>query len=402
LSSVSTSADFVAVTGSLPLGGSSTFLLNLTLARGAAGRGTDIIVLSADPPFAADLRAAGATVTPLPDPGAIYEDRLAQAYAILAAREPRAVLSTLSAESFELLRLVPPGVARVGMIQSHDPGPYRLAKLYADCLDAVVGVSDEICRSLRSEPVFAQTRIELIHYGIDFRSVSSRLTLPIGAPLRICYLGRLVEEQKRVSRLARLSERLEARQIHHRLTIAGEGPEEARLRVALAGRRDVLLRGPIPNREVGQFFAEQDVFVLLSDYEGLPLTLLEAMGAGTVPVVSDLVSGMREVVNESRGFLVPVDDIDAAVDAIRHLAGNREQLNSLSVAATAYVRDQFSAKKMSARFQQLVSELGSERPIWPAEVRVPTPRGLRASWAFRGAPRVLRRLFRRAGLKRPA
>jgi glycosyltransferase involved in cell wall biosynthesis len=153
---------------------------------------------------------------------------------------------------------------------------------------------------------------------------------------------------------------------------------------------------------VGQFFAEQDVFVLLSDYEGLPLTLLEAMGAGTVPVVSDLVSGMREVVNESRGFLVPVDDIDAAVDAIRHLAGNREQLNSLSVAATAYVRDQFSAKKMSARFQQLVSELGSERPIWPAEVRVPTPRGLRASWAFRGAPRVLRRLFRRAGLKRPA
>jgi glycosyltransferase involved in cell wall biosynthesis len=395
LPAVSQAPDFVAVTGSLPLGGSSTFLLNLTLARRAAGLSTDVIVLSEEPPFATDLRSAGATVTSLSEPNAIYEDRLSQGYELLAARQPRAVLSTLSAESFELLRLAPPGVARIGMIQSHDPGPYRMVRRYADCLDAIVGVSAEICRSLRSEPVFARTRVELIHYGIQFPEGSSRPPRSPGAPLRVCYVGRFVEEQKRVSRLARLAKRLEARKVAHHFTIAGEGPEESSLRTALEGRRDVLLRGPVPYREVSQFFAEQDVFVLLSDYEGLPLTLLEAMGAGAVPVVSDLVSGMREVVDPSRGFLVAVDDIEAAAEAIATLGLNNDLLTTLSGAATTYVRTQFSAKEMSAGFQQLFCELETEASIWPPKAIVPAPRGVRAPWAFRGAARVVRRLLRK-------
>ena len=57
-------------------------------------------------------------------------------------------------------------------------------------------------------------------------------------------------------------------------------------------------------------------FSLLSDYEGLALSLLEAMGAGVVPVVSDLSSGIAQAVPADCGLRVPFGNLDAAAAAL--------------------------------------------------------------------------------------
>ena len=62
--------------------------------------------------------------------------------------------------------------------------------------------------------------------------------------------------------------------------------------------------------------AEADVFVLPSLWEGLPLSLVLAMGAG-VAVVSTTVAGIPEVVDDGRtGFLVPPNDPNELTHAI--------------------------------------------------------------------------------------
>lgn len=104
------------------------------------------------------------------------------------------------------------------------------------------------------------------------------------------------------------------------LTIAGDGLLRGRLtdyvhRMALDDR--VIFLGEIA--DVPNLLAQCDAFVLSSDYEGLPLTLLEAMAAG-LPIISTNVGGVSDIViNEKNGLLVPSKNSDLLADSMVRL-----------------------------------------------------------------------------------
>ena len=383
-----------AVSGSLLLGGSSTFLLNLTRAFQARGLQLPIVVLSEDNEHARDFAALAAPVK-LISTRPIYEDRLRMAYEELARWRPRAVLACLGGNSFEMLQLVPPGVARLGIIQSHDPGPHLTVQRYIDWIDAVVGVSQKICEHARSVPEVGRRRVECIPYGISFGPCVERSATRPGDPLRIIYLGRMSEVQKRVSRLVELVKLLEARGANFQFTFAGSGAQQADMQSALSGMPSVKFLGEVPNDTVPALLAAHDVLVLLSDFEGLPLSLLEAMGAGVVPVVSDLESGIRDVVTAATGVRVPIGDVPAAAEAILALAQHRSRLAALSDAAARRAREEYSAARMAERYLELIGELAPSPVPWPASVEVPAPRGVKPAWLHRGWPRMARRWIKR-------
>src|SRR5581483_6033187 len=268
-----TPTPLVACSGSLMLGGSTTFLVNL--ARSFRDRGLTLPVVSMDErnEMAADFAAAGAAVRCVPATGLIYEDRIRQAWREIAAQQPAAVLACLGAESFEPLRLAPPAAARLGIIQSDDPGPYEMARQFAPWIDAMVGVSEMICRKLREDPAFANKRVEQIPYGIQFGPQNARPPRNPGAPLKLVYLGRMIEEQKRVSRLVELVTVLNERGDKFEFTLAGSGRDLPKVQAALAKVPNVRILGEIPNSETRELLRSQDVMVILSDYEGLPLSL---------------------------------------------------------------------------------------------------------------------------------
>lgn len=385
-----------AVTHGLPLGGSTTFLLNFARARIAKGETLPIITTSEMNELREDFAAIGAEVDTIRTKGRIYEDRLADAYDHLASHQPRAVLACLSSESFEMLRLAPPGVVRLGIIQSDDPAPYQMARQYAPWLDAMVGVSSEICQRLRAIPEFGTTRIAHIPYGIAFPAFQPRQHVVPDSPLRLVYMGRIVEEQKRVSRLATLAQLLAERSANVELSIIGAGPDEFALRTAFGNNPIVRWRGALRPRDVMSFLAKQDVFLLLSDYEGLPLSLLEAMAAGLVPIVSDLPSGMREVVSDEIGFRVPIGDVAAATEAVLELERDRGRWRQLSERGSARARADYSAERMNRQFEALIAEFPATRDIhWPSVVQIPVPLGLLHDWVFQGLPRITRRAIRR-------
>lgn len=89
-----------------------------------------------------------------------------------------------------------------------------------------------------------------------------------------------------------------------------------------------------------------DVFVLPSLFEGLPLSLLEAMAAGK-PVVATDVDGSHDVVLDGvTGFLVPPRDSEALIKTIASLLGNEEMRSNFGKAGRERALKLYSSKRM--------------------------------------------------------
>ena len=103
-----------------------------------------------------------------------------------------------------------------------------------------------------------------------------------------------------------------------RLTVAGEGPERARLE-ALAAELGVAeavhFAGGLPREAMAALFREADLSLNPSRADNMPNSVLESMASG-VPVVSTAVGGVPFIVEHGRtGLLVPVGDAVAMADA---------------------------------------------------------------------------------------
>jgi glycosyltransferase involved in cell wall biosynthesis len=143
-----------------------------------------------------------------------------------------------------------------------------------------------------------------------------------------------------------------------RLMVVGDGPERGALEARIAqlglGDRVHLLgfRSDIP-----ELLAGCDLFVLPSLFEGLPLSILEAMAAAK-PVVATAIGGNDEaVVNGTTGVLVPPADPRALADAIRALLSDPERRRRFGEAGRRRAEDEFSATAMVRRVAAVYDEL---------------------------------------------
>ena len=109
-----------------------------------------------------------------------------------------------------------------------------------------------------------------------------------------------------------------------RLLVAGEGPDEARLRAlaaAAAVSDRVTFLGAVPRERLALFFRAADYTVLYSGYEGLSHVLLESLAAGTPVIASDRGGNPELVAHGVNGLLVPYPQPDALAEALRQAFG---------------------------------------------------------------------------------
>lgn len=383
------------VTGCLDLGGTTTFLCNLAgeLVRRAIP--VSIFNFEHDNPLAPDFSRLQIRVFSCDERRLIYEDRLRLLLHELAAFQPTVVLANLSSTSFEVLRYLPPGVFRFGTAQSHDPGVYGKLRHYAPHVDLMGAVSKTIQASLQALPEFARVPVAYMPYGVPMPEQPPARDWDSGAPLRILYLGRLSQEQKRVRLFPQILDGLRVAGIPFHWTIAGEGPERDFLQAAMHGGApggSVAFPGRILYGDVPQVLSAHDVFLLASDYEGLPLSLLEAMAWGLVPVVSDLPSGVREVVDAASGKLVKPDNTAGYGAAIVQLHRDRAEAGRLSQNAQERVRREFSVSAMTDRWLAALPREPAAHVQWPTRW---SPKAILEApdrWRFWGPVRILRRL----------
>jgi glycosyltransferase involved in cell wall biosynthesis len=306
------------------------------------------------------------------------------------------------------------GVGIVGIVHSDDPVHYEHVARLGRYWDAVVAVSGEIAeKTVALDPSLAG-RLFTIPYGIPLpQTVPERRPDP-AAPLKVVYAGRLDQRQKRVLDLPPIFERLAALSVPAELTIIGDGPCRDDLIRACDGLivgGSVRLLGTLPNPSVLQIFERSDVVILTSAFEGLPICLLEAMSRGCVPVVTDLRSGVPDLVMDGvNGFRLPVGDSAGFSERLAQLQADPDRRRTMSERASQTVREGgYDTDRMVDRYVQVFEGVldRARRGLYRRpRGRILYPRGLQeASWkdqlpprlrvAGTKAMRVLRRAFPR-------
>jgi glycosyltransferase involved in cell wall biosynthesis len=238
---------------------------------------------------------------------------------------------------------------------------YNLALRYRDTIDAWVTYSERMFSRLREILPDRTSSIFLLPYGVD---IPTELTRPATGPLRLLYVGRL-HEDKGILDLPLIDRRLRERGIDATWTVQGEGPHETQLRTAWTDRPDVRWSGVQPMTDVLRLYTSHDVLVMPSRAEGLPVALLEAGARGVVPVVSDLPSGIPEVVTPGQtGFRPATGDIDGFAGAIAQLANDRTALAAMSSAIRIRVADRYDASRCTAAYQALYARAHELKRPW--------------------------------------
>jgi glycosyltransferase involved in cell wall biosynthesis len=385
------------LSGEMELGGAAMFVMNVCegLAetggrwRGMAGVFSNLGEIGIQMRNR-DLPVAGPFTSCL-----IHEEFIEALHDECQRSKPAAVVANLGGEAFDFLRFVPESVLRVAVIHSDDECVYRQVERYLPWIDLVVGVSAHNCEVMRKRLGKSKVPVKQVACGVPMPKLVIREIRKIG-PLRILYLGRVAEQQKRASLMARVIQQSLDSGLDLTWTIAGDGPELPKLREELTQNGNkVRFLGAVPYFEVPNLLMEHDVYFLCSDFEGLPLSMLEAMGAGCVPVVSDLPSGISEVVNDANGIRVPISGPDGYVAALTELCQDRGRLAAMAAAAAQKVREEYSTVAMARRWNQVLEEFARPtEPDWSKPCSADAPPECRARWYFHPKLRAVRRILK--------
>lgn len=127
---------------------------------------------------------------------------------------------------------------------------------------------------------------------------------------KVVYVGRIDEVQKRISRIINIWERLYCKFPDWSLEIIGDGQDLDKIRASVSERKIGNVKFLGYQKDVERFLAEASLLILTSDYEGLPLSILEAMSAGCIPVVLNSFDAATDLIdNKIDGILIDKENL---------------------------------------------------------------------------------------------
>ena len=156
-----------------------------------------------------------------------------------------------------------------------------------------------------------------------------------------------------------------------RCTIVGEGPERHSLEqlvMELSIEKDVRFTGGVPHEETSSILEDADVLVLVSETEGWPKALAEAMAFGLVCIGSDR-GLIPQMLGEGRGMVVPPGDVDSLAKELGRIARDPERCPSMRERAAAWAQ-QYSLEGLREALRCLLNERwGTKSPPVTRTVR---------------------------------
>lgn len=212
--------------------------------------------------------------------------------------------------------------------------------------------------------VLPRDRITVVHNGV--KDTPERSRPGIADEVRIVMVARFAPPKDQVL----LLKALVGQEMPFRLCLVGAGPNQGAA-CALAGELGLSERVSFVGAcsDVNRILGESSLFVLTSIWEGLPISILEAMRAG-LPVVASDVGGVREaVVDGETGFLVDRGDLVMLRARLRQLLSDPELRTKMGEAGRKRYLERFTAARMVGETARVYKEVLTQHRLMGVQYR---------------------------------
>lgn len=201
--------------------------------------------------------------------------------------------------------------------------------------------------------------------------------------LKVIYAGRLEIQQKQILKLTAAF--IAASEQFPLLTfsIYGEGRavREVTQLIESANTTNVRYKGAVASAEMLWHFKEHQVFTLMSDYEGMPVALMEAMASGLVPICLAETSGINEIIEHGfNGFIVKDRGIDYQ-KYLQLLLEDQDLWQRLSHNAVKTIKKRYSSAKTHKQWFEL---LNTFKKVQTKKISLPRRINLEGALLFYG------------------
>ena len=315
---------------------------------------------SSEPPLFEELRLLGMDVFSTPRRASLKED-VEDTLAFLNDWQPTVFLPQCKPAHYAAAALAGTrGLPWALTLHSDDPDYWATVRAFGGARQgsSLVCVSRHIRDQLNRRRIDRPARV--IPCGVSIPVVSSEFRTD---PFHVVFSGRIWEHQKRASLVIQTLIRACRSSDSLRATLIGDGYSRATCeqQVAQAGLSGAIsFTGPLPPSQVQARLLEAQAILLMSDFEGLPIALMEAMAAGVVPVVRRIPSGIPELVDHERTGLLVSEDPAEAARALLRLADDPDLWRRCSTAARDLVAQHYNAEGSYRQWRQLLEGLDQQ------------------------------------------
>lgn len=206
----------------------------------------------------------------------------------------------------------------------------------------IIAVSEYDRRLAMKHNIIREDKIICIQNGVHDVGIPQKVHEK-GKEPRLIMIARFAHPKLQLQLLESL---IKLKHLDWKMDFVGDGPEKGKAeqfvkendithKVHFAGWR----------KDVDDMLAKSDIFILLSEYEGLPLSVLEAMRAG-LPIIASDVGGVKEAVTEANGILVHANDSEGLTVALESLIVNRELQKKMGAHGRMLYEEKFTFRKM--------------------------------------------------------
>jgi glycosyltransferase involved in cell wall biosynthesis len=179
---------------------------------------------------------------------------------------------------------------------------------------------------------------------------------PANATVQLLFIGR-ISKTKGLDFIYSALAALKAKQLPFKFLMAGAGPEEKEYvqKFAALLQNDFEFKGVVSGAAKTALYQSCDVFLLPSLFEGLPMSLLEAMLFGVAPVVTNVGSIGGVVTHYENGLITALNDDTAKNTAAytEQLITDKPLLEKLSRNAAAYILNNYSPAEYISRLNNI-------------------------------------------------
>jgi glycosyltransferase involved in cell wall biosynthesis len=267
------------------------------------------------------------------------------------------VISSSAAIGWVVLPYIDPQIPTFTIGHNNENTFYLPVKHYHSFLTNAIGVSHQICNEYIKHCHMSEDKVEWIPYGVE---VAEELTPSVSTEgLKIVYVGRIEEVQKRVPDLVKVISELYRNCVPFTMSIVGDVPYMPELKATLKDEIDkkvVQIRGWLEKEKVLKELKASDVFVLTSSFEGFSIALTEAMANGCCPVVTDIPSGSQQLIKDGEnGRLLKVGDIQGFVKVLTGLSSDKVLLTQMRKAAWETGKT-YSIERMADHYERIFNK----------------------------------------------